>query len=178
MTVVDVVIIFVILLSALFSLIRGFVKEAISLVTWLLAIWISAHFSAKLSPMLPMDSEAVRQVAAFGMLFVLTLLIGVLVNVIIAKFVKKTGLSSADRLLGVVFGLLRGALIIVVFVFIGGMTTLPQQEWWQTSALLERFESVAVVLKDYFPENMLSFDRVEDQVQDQVQDQVIDQVRG
>lgn len=165
MTVVDVVIIFVILLSALFSLLRGFVKEAISLATWLLAIWASAHFSSKLAPMMPMDSEAVRQVVSFGILFVVTLLIGVLVNMVIAKFIKKTGLSSADRVLGVVFGLVRGALIVVVFVVIGGMTPLPQQEWWQSSGLLERFEGVAVMLADYFPENMMSFDKVQDKVQ-------------
>jgi len=164
MTVVDVVIIFVILLSALFSLIRGFVKEAVSLTTWLLAIWVSAHFSSKLAPMMPMDSEAVRQVAGFGILFVLTLLIGVLVNVVIARFIKKTGLSSADRLLGVLFGLLRGALIIVVFVVIGGMTPLPQQEWWQSSGLLHRFEAVAIMLADYFPDKMMSFDKVQNQV--------------
>jgi membrane protein required for colicin V production len=173
MTVVDVVILFVILLSALFSLLRGFVKEAVSLTTWLLAIWISSHFSSKLAPMLPMDSEAVRQVAGFGLLFIMTLLIGVLVNIVIARFIKKTGLSSADRLLGVVFGLLRGVLIIVVFVVIGGMTPLPQQEWWQSSGLLKRFEGVAVMLKNYFPDDMMSFDKVQNQVSGLVSDRVM-----
>jgi membrane protein required for colicin V production len=172
MTVVDVVIIFVILLSALFSLMRGFVKEAISLATWILAMWVAGHFSAKLAPKLPIESEAVQQVAAFGVLFVLALLVGVLVNVVIAKFVKKTGLSSADRVLGVVFGFLRGALIIVVFVVIGGMTALPQQEWWQTSIMLERFERAAVMLEDYFPDDVMSFDGAQDQVTDQISNQV------
>ena len=102
----------------------------------------------------------------------MTLLIGVLVNVVIAKFIKKTGLSSADRVLGVVFGLLRGVLIIVVFVVIGRMTPLPQQEWWQSSGLLERFEATAEMLEDYFPDNVISVDKAQDQISDQVSDQV------
>lgn len=169
MTVVDVVIIFVILLSAVFSLIRGFVKEAISLAAWILAIWISAHFSANLAPKLPMESEAVRQVVAFMFLFVLTLLIGSLVNMVVAKFVKKTGLSSADRILGMVFGVLRGGLIIVVFVVIGSMTPLPRQDWWQESGLLHRFQLIAVAVNDFLPDSMFSFDKVKEQAQDKVQ---------
>ena len=158
MTVVDVIIIFVIFLSALFSLMRGFVKEAVSLTTWIMAIWISATFAPKLSTFLPdsLESEAVRLAAGFGLLFILTLMLGALVNFIIAQFVKKTGLSGADRIFGIAFGFLRGLLIIVVFVVIGSMTPLPEQEWWQTSTLLEHFENLTLMLKPYFPENILS----------------------
>ena len=68
MTVVDVVVIFVICLSALFSLIRGFVKESISLATWIIAIWLAATFAPKLAAALPsgIESEAVRQAVGFG----------------------------------------------------------------------------------------------------------------
>jgi len=152
MTVVDVVIIFVVVLSALFSLLRGFVKEAISLASWILATWIGANFSSNLAQMLPIESPAMAQASAFGMLFIMTLLIGSLINYSVAKFVKTTGLSSADKVLGVGFGFLRGLMIIVVFVVVGGMTPLPTMPWWQTSALLERFEGAAVVLKDYLPD--------------------------
>jgi membrane protein required for colicin V production len=67
MTVVDVIILFVIFLSALFSLMRGFVKEAISLTTWLAAIWISATFAPRLAALLPVgiESEAVRLALGF-----------------------------------------------------------------------------------------------------------------
>ena len=162
MTVVDVIIIFVIFLSALFSLIRGFVKEAISLTTWILAIWIAATFAPKLAAALPdnIESEAVRLALGFGLLFILTLMLGALVNFIIAQFVKKTGLSGADRVFGVAFGFLRGILIVLVFVVVGSMTPLPAQPWWQSSGLLERFEALAIQLQDFFPEDVMSFDRV------------------
>jgi len=156
MTVVDVVVIFVIFLSALFSLIRGFVKESISLATWIIAIWLAATFAPKLSAALPnsIESEAVRQAVGFGVLFVLTLMVGALVNMLVNQLVKKTGLSGADRLFGVAFGVLRGALIIVVFVVIGGMTPLPETDWWQSSALLQWFESAAIVIQEYIPQDL------------------------
>ena len=158
MTVVDVIIIFVIFLSALFSLLRGFVKEAISLTTWIAAIWIATTFSSKLAVILPegIESEAVRLLVAFGLFFIVTLMLGALINVVVANFVKKTGLSGADRVFGIFFGFLRGLLIIVVFVVVGSFTPLPEQEWWQSSNLLERFEKLSYMLKPYFPESSLS----------------------
>ncbi len=156
MTVVDIVVIFVIFLSALFSLIRGFVKEAISLATWIIAIWLAATFAPKLAAALPnsLESEAVRQAVGFGVLFVLTLMVGALVNMLVAQVVKKTGLSSADRIFGVAFGTLRGGLIIIVFVVIGGMTPLPETDWWQSSVLLQWFESAAIVIQEYIPDDL------------------------
>ena len=156
MTVVDVVVILVICISALFSLLRGFVKEAISLATWIIAIWLAATFAPKLAAMLPLsiESEAVRQAIGFGVLFILSLMLGALINTLVSKIVKKTGLSGADRVFGVAFGVLRGGLIIVVFVVIGGMTPLPEADWWQSSVLLEWFESVAIVIQGYIPEDL------------------------
>lgn len=156
MTVVDVVVIFVIFLSALFSLIRGFVKEAVSLATWIIAIWLAATFAPKLAVALPssIESEAVRQAVGFGVLFVLTLMVGAIVNMLISQVVKKTGLSGADRVFGVAFGVLRGGLIVIVFVVVAGMTPLPDAEWWQSSTLLQWFESAALVIQEYIPEDL------------------------
>ncbi|HHJ34890.1 MAG TPA: CvpA family protein [Gammaproteobacteria bacterium] len=158
MTVVDVVVIFVIFLSALFSLIRGFVKEAISLATWIIAIWLAATFAPQLADALPgnIESEAVRQAVGFGVLFILTLMVGAIINMLVSQIVKKTGLSSADRIFGVVFGALRGGLIIIVFVVIGGMTPLPDMEWWKTSTLLPWFENTAMVVQEYVPDDLSS----------------------
>jgi len=158
MTVVDIVVIFVICLSALFSLMRGFVKEAISLATWIIAIWLAATFAPKLAAALPnsLESEAVRQAVGFGVLFVLSLMVGALVNTLISQVVKKTGLSGADRIFGVAFGVLRGGLIIVVFVVVGQMATLSEMDWWKSSVLLPWFESVAIVIQQYIPEDISS----------------------
>jgi membrane protein required for colicin V production len=152
MTVVDVVVVFVILLSALFGVLRGFVKEAISLVKWVIATWIAATFAPRLSVMLPVDSEAVSQAMAFGLLFICVFIAGAIVSFIVVQFVKKTGLSGADRVFGLLFGFLRGGVIIVVFVVIGQAVSLSSQQWWQDSTMLTRFEDVAIVFHDYVPQ--------------------------
>lgn len=156
MTVVDVILIVVIFLSALFSLIRGFVKESISLATWVIAIWLAATFAPKLADVLPLsiESEAVRQAIGFGVLFILSLVVGAVVNMLVSQVVKKTGLSTADRVFGVAFGVLRGGLIIVVFVVVGGMTPLPESDWWQSSVLLQWFESAAIMIQQYLPDDL------------------------
>jgi len=82
------------------------------------------------------------------------LMVGALVNVLVSQVVKKTGLSGADRIFGVAFGTLRGGLIIIVFVVIGGMTPLPEADWWQSSVLLQWFESAAIVIQEYIPDDL------------------------
>ena len=162
MTVVDVVIIFVIVLSALFGLLRGFMKESISLAKWVIATWIAATFAPKLAPMLPaaVESEAVRQAISFASLFIIVFLLGTLVSHLVTRMLIKTGLTSVDRVLGLGFGVLRGGLIIIIFVIVGGhFPQLPQQDWWQQSILLERFENAVLTLKDYIPDMGMSYDR-------------------
>lgn len=163
MTVVDIIILLVIFMSALFSLFRGFVKEAISLTTWIVGIWVAATFASQMAEVLPIgvESAAVKQAIGFAVLFLLTLMIGAIVNKLVGQLVKKTGLKGADKTIGVGFGLLRGVIIILAFVFVGGMTPLPDMEWWQSSYILEQFEGVAIMLQDYMPGDVnISFDAV------------------
>lgn len=179
MTVVDVVVVFVILLSALFGVLRGFVKEAISLVKWILATWVAATFAPKLSPYIPFDSEAVNQATAFGLLFICVFIIGAIVSYVVEQFVKKTGLSGADRVFGLLFGFLRGGVIILVFVVIGQKVTLSTQQWWQDSTMLTRFENVAIALHDYTPQGVDSLgvsDVIDPADADAIAEQVIEQV--
>ena len=82
------------------------------------------------------------------------LAVGALINTLVSHLVKRTGLSGADRVFGVFFGVLRGILIILVFVVVGGMTPLPEADWWQSSVLLEWFESTAIVIQDYIPQDL------------------------
>ena len=162
MTVVDVVIIFVIVLSALFGILRGFMKESISLAKWIIATWIAATFAPKLAPMLPaaVESEAVRQAISFATLFILVFLLGTLISHLVTRMLIKTGLTSVDRVLGLGFGILRGVLIIIIFVIVGGhFPQLPQQDWWKQSVLLERFEEVVIRMQDYVPNMDMSYDR-------------------
>ena len=162
MTVVDVVIIFIIVLSALFGLLRGFMRESISLAKWIIATWIAATFAPKLAPMLPaaIESEAVRQAISFATLFLIVFILGTLVTHLVTRILIKTGLTSIDRVLGIGFGVLRGALIIVIFVIVASQfPQLPKEDWWQESVMLHRFENVVIWMQDYIPDMKASAER-------------------
>jgi membrane protein required for colicin V production len=152
----DLFIIGVIAISAVISLFRGFTKEAISLATWVLAFWLALSFSSKLAGTLhgTIDSPTARIAVAFAILFVVTVILGGIVNFLVAQLVEKTGLNGTDRALGVVFGVLRGGLIVVILVMLAGLTTLPSESWWNDSKFISGFEDGAVWLKGYVPENM------------------------
>ena len=131
----------VVVLSALISIVRGFVREALSLLVWVVAFVIAFFFSEKLAPMLAnlFDLPSLRYLAAFAILFVCTLIVGSLVNFIMAQLVKMTGLSAIDRLLGMMFGVCRGVLIcLLVLIFLPRILPLQQDPWWQQSQLIPR----------------------------------------
>ncbi|MBL4830545.1 MAG: CvpA family protein [Aliivibrio sp.] len=141
---IDFVILGIICLSAVISLVRGFVKEALSLVIWFGAFFIASNFYPKLAVYFSnIHDEMIRNGSAIAVLFVATLVVGALVNYVIGQLVHKTGLSGTDRILGVVFGGLRGVLIIAaVLFFIDAFTTLSDSLWWKQSQLIPNFRMI------------------------------------
>ena len=152
---VDLFIIGVIVLSALISLIRGFVKESISLVTWIVAGMLALRYYLPMAELYEpfIASPTLRQWVGGGSLFLVTLLVGAIVNFIVSQLVSKTGLSGTDKALGVVFGAARGVLIIIMLVLLGSLTPMPQAEWWMDSAMIEYFQQLAEWLKGIIPAN-------------------------
>lgn len=153
MSVLDWAIVAVILVSGLISVWRGFVREAISLGTWVAAFLVALIFADKLAALLPaaVESPLARWgLAAIG-LFMATLLVGGLVNFLVSSLVERTGLTGTDRSLGVVFGILRGVLIVGLGVLIIGDTALQSEPWWQSSRLAPHFEPFADWIRQAYP---------------------------
>lgn len=149
MTWVDFVIPAVIATSALFSLMRGFVREALSLAGWIAAFWIALRFANSLAELFLMSISipSLRIVVAFTILFILTLILSTLINHLAGDLVNKTGLTNTDRMIGMVFGVARGGIVVAMLVLLAGLTTIPQDIWWKDSILIGYFHHFAVWLQ-------------------------------
>lgn len=154
----DIAILAVILVSTLISLIRGFVKESISLATWLIAGFIAMTYYVVLSDLLLpyIESPTISQAVAFAILFITTLIVGAIINYMVSQLVSKTGLSGTDKLLGMIFGAARGVLIVAMIVLFAGLTPMPSEVWWQESDLVPHFQEIAVWIQQWMPEDIAS----------------------
>lgn len=154
----DIAILVVILISCLISLVRGFVKESISLATWLVAGFIALKYHPAMSQLLApyIESPTIGLAVAFAVLFILTLIVGAIVNYMISQLVSKTGLSGTDKMLGMLFGAARGVLIVSMVVLFAGLTPIPSESWWQESMMVEHFMKVAIWIKEILPTDIAS----------------------
>jgi membrane protein required for colicin V production len=147
----DWMIITVVVLSTLLSLKRGFVKEVMSLVTWVVAFIIAVKFTSPLQTLLidQVQNDQIRYVVAFIALFIATLVLGALVNFVLGSLVQATGLSSTDRIIGMLFGFVRGGLIVVAFISLLSLSpAIEKSDMWKSSQLVPQL----VVLKDWVRE--------------------------
>ena len=150
---VDYVIIGIISLSALISLIRGFMREALSLAAWILSVWVSWTFFRELAVYFErwIDVPSMRLGVAFLVLLIATLILGGLVNYLVGQLVEKTGLTGTDRMIGVFFGIARGSVLVGIVVLLAGLTAIPSDPWWHESVLISYFEDLAIWLREFLP---------------------------
>lgn len=153
MVIADFIVLGVIIISVIVSLMRGFVKEALSLTGWLVSLWIAMTFSSGMAELFgsSIKDPTLRLLAAFVVLFVLSLIVGAMINFFASQFVQRAGLTGVDRTIGAFFGFLRGILLVTIIVMLLGLTTLPKEKWWDESFFMFRFEVIATWLKDLLP---------------------------
>ena len=133
----DTTIIIVTGLSCIFGLWRGLVREVLSLVTWILALLVARSYSEVLADFLFMsiDNVTMRYVTAFALLFIAVMMLGTFLNFLMSKLLIFTGLKLIDRVLGGLFGIARGMLIVLVGLFFSSFF-LSQGDNWQQSRLI------------------------------------------
>ncbi|MDA0977676.1 MAG: CvpA family protein [Proteobacteria bacterium] len=139
MAIVDWIIIGVLAISMLISFRRGFVKEALSLVTWFAAVIVARVFGSELAVLLEphIATSSIRFASAYAMLFIGTLIAGGMVNFMVGEFIKMTGLTGTDRFLGMFFGLARGGILVMIAVAILHYAAPVEQDgWYQQSVLI------------------------------------------
>ncbi len=133
----------VVVVSSLISLLRGFVREALSLVSWAVAFFIAVAFHQQMVSVLTpwVDKLYLRDILAYVLLFTTALVLGSLATHLIAEVVKRSGLSGTDRLLGMIFGTTRGMIVVLaVLVLLPSLLTgIENDQWWQRSTLIPEF---------------------------------------
>ncbi len=153
---VDLSILAIIGVSVTISVWRGFTKEAFSLIGWVIAAWVGLAFADNIQSLLSsqIDSLSLRLVVAFAILFVSTLLLAAIANHLATQLIQSTGLGGTDRVVGIIFGVLRGCFVVAVMVMVAGLTPLPTEKWWQASTLLPIFQDMALWLRDFLPNDI------------------------
>lgn len=129
-------------LSCLIGLIRGFVREALSLVIWVAAVLVAKVFGGQLEILLVdlIESPSVRIMTAYAVLFISTLLLGAMLSYLIGALVRATGLSGTDRLLGMGFGAARAFIIVMaLLILLPGFIPVTEDEWWQQAQFIPHF---------------------------------------
>lgn len=150
---VDYLILVLIGVSALLGLFHGLIREVFSLLIWGAAIFLGMRHARDVSdvfdPLIAVPS--VRLVAAFAAIFVAVLIVGGLLRFLLGKLVVGTGLGGTDRLAGLIFGVVRGALLVAVLAWFAGSTPLSRDPWWRESKLIPTFQSMADWIEDQLP---------------------------
>ena len=154
MTGFDFAVMAILLGSLLLSLWRGFIREVLSLLGWPLAFMVSNMFADSIARLIPVSQEMLRLTVVYVLIFITVLIVwGVLVR-LLTKLLKAAGSGWPDRLLGGLFGVLRGGLVVLVLVWLSGMTALPEQPFWRKAQMSKIAEDVALLTKTWLPDNI------------------------
>jgi membrane protein required for colicin V production len=150
----DYAVVVLVALSTLLAFARGVVRELIALASWIVGIAVALMFAGPAAGLLAwLDvTPAIRLVLAFVLIFVAVLVAGALVAWVLSRAIRAAGLSFVDRFLGGVFGLARGALLVVLFAVVAGLTALPRHDWWQNAAVGRPLALAALSLKPWLPQ--------------------------
>ncbi|MEP7328389.1 MAG: CvpA family protein [Betaproteobacteria bacterium] len=150
----DLAIIAIFLLSVLFAFVRGFTRQIIALFSWVLGFLAAVTLSPSLGNLFPDfgSHPTLRYLIAFGIIMIAALILGGLIAWPLRDLLRRSGMGFLDRFLGGLFGVVRGVVLMLVLTLVSGLTTLPQQDWWQNSYLAPILVGSAVQLEPWLPQ--------------------------
>ena len=159
MTGFDFVVLAILAVSGVLGLVRGLLKELLSLVAYVLAFAAAIYWGPTvygwLTPYL--ENTLLRMGASYAAVFIVALLAVGLVNTALSALIRATGLSPADHGLGGIFGLARGLLIILALVVVGGYTPLPQEPWWRDAMFSHSAVMAVQHIKSWLPPSLATW---------------------
>ena len=154
---IDAAILIITLLSCIFGLWRGLVREIFSLITWIFALLVARRYSEVLANLLfnSFDNLTMRYVAAFALIFIIVMMLGTFLNFLLSKLLVFTGLKFVDRLMGGVFGIARGVIISVIGLFFSSFF-FSQAQIWQESKLIPYGQTMIEISRAFIQDRRLA----------------------
>lgn len=158
MPLIDIIIIAFFAISILIGVYRGFVKEVLSVTSWVLAAVIAFKFGEQASVYVkPYIKQAPLDLAvAYVAVFLLTLIAFSVISHIISQIFSSSGMTGFDRSLGSIFGALRAAIVVAILIMVGRFMALDNQQWWLDSGFLDYFEPLVEWLKTFMPADIVA----------------------
>ena len=156
MTSFDYAVLVIVGVSIIISMMRGAVRELLSIAGWLGAFYVAKTYATMLMPVLPQDipTEQLRLLAAFVILFLAVLLIVNLLAIALSGLIKKIGLGWLNRFFGAFFGFIKGLLIVSVLVFLAGFTNLPKDNRWTNAMFSSPLEALVKKGLQWLPQSV------------------------
>jgi len=149
----DYTVVGVLLVSIAWGIWRGLVREVISMLGWVIAFLAANLFAGPVSLALPesVQTPELRLAVAFVGLFIGSLMVTTLLGLLLSKAMHAVGLESLDRVLGALFGVARGALLVLAAALLAGLTQLPRQPAWRDSVAGPSIAVAAQMISVYLP---------------------------
>ena len=155
MTVFDYLVLLIVATSLLLGMWRGVVGEIIALAAWVLALFAAKWWGTGLSQwFVGIADPTLRTVAGWTVVFVAVLVAMALLRLALRGLIKALGMSLSDRLLGIIFGVARGLVIVLILVALGGMTALPREKWWSEAYFAAPLETAVLASKPWWPSDV------------------------
>ncbi|MBH19100.1 MAG: hypothetical protein CL851_01610 [Crocinitomicaceae bacterium] len=162
LNVTDLVILFVIGSSGIISLFRGFTKEFLSLLLWIFAFVAAVGYEGYVTPKILeiVGNPELSKIIASVLIFLVSIVIGGFLINLISRIVKWSGMSGFDKFMGVLFGIIRG-LVVILAVYFLLPSNLKESEIFTSSKISPIFEDYMPLLESYI-KDLLRGSEVED----------------
>lgn len=156
MTIFDFTVLIIFVVSVLLSIVRGIVRESLSLAGWVIAYMAAKIFSKDFVSVLPtsISDESLRIVISFSAIFLSVVIVMSMVTMLASTLIRTVGLGSVDRTLGALFGFVRGLLVVLLLVLLAGLTTLPKEPFWQKALLSKPLETGVIMAMPWLPRGL------------------------
>jgi len=157
MSFIDIIVLLVLFASLIFGFFRGFVKELLSLMAWVFAFFVAFYFSSSVAIILPFEAEfSIKYIGSFVLIFIFILIVSSILIKFLSTFIYKIGLGASNIILGGLFGILRGVIIVYLLIFVIEKTSYAEEPLWQQANSIVLIKLLVEKTFPYLPQDWVN----------------------